>query len=560
MIGTVLGERYRVDRELGANERETCYAATDLRMERAVTVRMPAAPRWSEPAWREAVSAGIRRAAPVAHPALQPILDFDLDADPPYIVQAAADGATVGSRLRAGGTFSAGEATRIAEEAITALAAVHRAGLVHGAVTPDSVLVAADGSVRLLDLDRPQAPPRSVDEARYLAPEQLVGQSVDARTDVYGLAATLYHALAGRPPFDAPDVMALGILKHTGRPEPLDELRPDVPPTLVAAIESALARDRAERPSSPQAFGEALTRPAPEPLRPPAADLAATTLLSAPPPSSLPPLPPPPQPALPPASAPVEREGGGCGAFLGVLLVLAIGGLLYWALVHPRGGIEAPPLAGKSQAQAAQALRDLGLKARLTGSTYDETVPDGQVLSQDPPAGTRLKPEEEVRFTLSKGSAYAVVPSLLNRTEREARSVVTKAGLTYGGSETVSQADAPDGVVVAQFPKAGAKAGRGDPVRVFINKRPKDSPAPPPTEPKEAETKGAKGEPGILEGAVGKAVEDIRTGAGKMLEDTATRARERTREMVKETREKAGKALAEQWEKVTGKAKPREQP
>lgn len=563
MSDTILGERYQLGDQRWANERETVYSGTDLRMKRPVTLRLPNPERWHDLAWREAVAKGLSRAAPVSHPGLQSILDYDLSGDQPYIVCAGGAGQTLRQRLDAGSRYGAAEVASFAQQAVEALAAIHRSGLVHGGLTPDTVLLAPDGTLQLLDLDRPPSSGSpSLAEARYRAPEQLVGGAADARSDIYSLAAVLYEALAQRPPFDAPDLMALGILKHTARPPHLDELRPDVPAVLVGAIEEALAKDPSERPDSAHSFGESLTRSVPAPVAPPpvaALPTGATTVMSGPQvrldagtvvQPVVAPLPVP-RPAPRPASAPVEREsGGGAGVFIGLMLVAGIAAALYFGL---RGGNaqELPSLVGKSQQQAVQALTELGLKSRIAGTDYSEDQPDGMIFKQDPPSGLKYKKDDTVSLWLSKGSRNVEVPPLVNMTEREAKDALKKAGLGWGGSTKASQPDVPDKAVVAQTPRAGDKVLRGTKVSVYINALPKDGDkAAKPDEKKPDDKTSTDPASGV--------VDQVKKTVGKAIDDGWSAAKERTREEAKKARESAGEWIEKKWkgdktEKATDK-------
>jgi hypothetical protein len=333
----------------------------------------------------------------------------------------------------------------------------------------------------------------------------------------------------------------------------------------VATIESGLVASPAERrPGSAETLAEELARtgaPATPPVPAPPAfapgDLDATTVMPALGNVGAPadqtrvmaPAEPPPRRPEPAQPAPVERrEGSGMGPLLAVLLVGAIGFALWVALKKPMGNIETPSLLDKSQAQAEQMLKELELKPTLAGSSYNDQVPDGRVQDQEPDPGARLKAGDEVKFWLSKGSRFVAVPSVIGRREGDAKRELREAGFTFGGTEFVAQPDAPDGVVVAQYPKAGIQGEREDPVRLFVNRRPKEppkaAPEPEPTaEPQpdaeagkepdgaaqEPVTEGAK-EPDILD----RAVNELKKEAGKAIEKTAQDMKERAAEAARE--------------------------
>jgi serine/threonine-protein kinase len=536
MSATILAERFRLDRQLAAGPRGLVYAGTDLRMNRAVTIKLPAAATLAQPADREAWRARLAAAAAVSHPALPAVYDFDLEAEQPYVVTARADGRSLAALLAAGETLAPEDAARLGQQAAEALAALHRAGLTHGSLTPESLLLTDDGALWLLDAEQPPAPATSLEAARYAAPEVLCGASPEPAADVYALAAVLYHGLAGQPPFDAPDLAALSFAKQAAAPPALDQVRPEVAALLATAIDAALSRDPAQRPASAAALAQTLGRPESAVVVPTRAPLDRTTIFT--PTAAV-------EPAVvapPPTLAPTEDlrspqpSGGGCGPLVSLLLVVGIGLALFYGLKWARG-VEVPALAGKSEDQALAALQTAGLKGTLAGSEFDDTVPDGQVVRQDPGAGSRLAKDGTVKITLSKGSRYVEVPTLSNLSEREAGALLAKVGLKVGGKDYAHQAGAPDKVVVAQNPAGGTKVDRGSAVGLILNQRPKDA----------AEPDKSGGAAGGVNSVVDQTLDKIKDQAGKAVGDELSKAKEKTREGVKNGLQEAEKWLKDQF-------------
>ena len=243
---------YAIIRKLGQGGMGAVYAARDPRLERTVALKTIAR-RDDETArlrfWREA-----RAAASLNHPNICQIYEIGEDGGALFIAMELLEGEPLADRLRAG-PMRLSEALPMAVGMLTGLSAVHRRGLVHRDLKPSNIFLTPHG-VKLLDfgLARPELPredsPASgltqtgvlVGTPRYMAPEQAVGDPVDARCDLFAAGAILFEMLAGRPAFDGRtlvDVLHATVHEQppalTGSPE-------------VAALDRVIRRALAKRP------------------------------------------------------------------------------------------------------------------------------------------------------------------------------------------------------------------------------------------------------------------------------------------------------------------------
>jgi tRNA A-37 threonylcarbamoyl transferase component Bud32 len=203
------------------------------------------------------------------HPNVVEIYDAVADVDAPYLVMEYVSGVTLRRYCRADNLLPLAQIIEIGFKCANALGYCYRQGLIHRDVKPANLLVTVDGdqitNVKVTDFgsvfnqgaDHTQI--YRVGSLAYMSPEQLDGDTLDSRADIYSLAAVLYHLIAGRPPFDATQQQAIMNQIYHASPPPLAALREGVPEALQALIESCLAKERELRPANWDEFAAALS-------------------------------------------------------------------------------------------------------------------------------------------------------------------------------------------------------------------------------------------------------------------------------------------------------------
>jgi tRNA A-37 threonylcarbamoyl transferase component Bud32 len=202
------------------------------------------------------------------HPNVVQLYDAVDDPAAPYLVMEYVPGGTLRRYCRSDALLPLAQVVEIGFKCAMALGYVARQGLIHRDVKPANVLTVVErdevvdvkisdfGSVMNLNAERTQV--FRVGSLAYMPPEQLDGDGLDARADIYALAGVLFHLVAGRPPFDATQQAALMHQIYHAEPPPLAQLRDGVPPRLSTLIASALAKRRDERPPDWEAFAQEL--------------------------------------------------------------------------------------------------------------------------------------------------------------------------------------------------------------------------------------------------------------------------------------------------------------
>ncbi|MGZ6895916.1 MAG: serine/threonine protein kinase [Acidimicrobiia bacterium] len=305
-----------------------------------------------------------------------------------------APNATLADLLAGGRRFPPDQAARLGREIAEALTVAHAAGIVHGALTPTTVVQRADGHLALRDLGFATTPTAVVDAPTwqaFAAPEQIHDGSVDARSDLYALGSLLFLMLTGRTPFaefDA-DVLARRKLEENAPPPSRDE--PLIPAAFDALVTTLLARDPARRPASAAEVAAALepfTRnvvPAPAPSR-----TVVTEILETP-------------------EEPPDRTWWWVAAAALVVVGLVIALVVANEDDDAPRRVTVPSVVGAQLADATRTLSRDGFGVSNVTAPSATATP-GAVVTQEPAAGSRVRPHRMVVLTVSSGTGIAPTP------------------------------------------------------------------------------------------------------------------------------------------------------
>ena len=254
--GTMLAG-YRVERELGRGATGAVYLATDEHLDRPVALKVLPPELSADERFRGRFLRESRVAAGLEHPAIVPIYAAGEADGLLFLAMRFVAGGDLRSVLKREGRLEPGRALAILRPVADALDAAHTAGLIHRDVKPGNILVGSDDRAYLADfgLAKHTATVQSLSRegifsgtVDYVAPEQIQGEEVDGRADVYALACVLFEVLAGRPPFARDSDLAV-VFAHLKQPPPsLAALRPELPEALDAVLGQGMAKDPDGRP------------------------------------------------------------------------------------------------------------------------------------------------------------------------------------------------------------------------------------------------------------------------------------------------------------------------
>ncbi|MEX2282196.1 MAG: protein kinase [Gemmatimonadota bacterium] len=262
-----LAGRYNIEREIGEGGMATVYLARDLRHERRVALKV-LKPELAAVLGGERFFSEIRVTANLQHPNLLPLFDSGEANGLLFYVMPFVDGESLRARLDREGQLPVDEATRIAVAVASALEYAHAQGVIHRDLKPENILlqsgqpVVADFGIALAISNaggaRITQTGLSLGTPQYMSPEQATGDRVDARSDIYSLAAVTYEMLAGEAAHTGNTAQAIIARVLTEQPRSLRSTRPHLPEHVEVAVTKALSKLPADRWASASQFADAL--------------------------------------------------------------------------------------------------------------------------------------------------------------------------------------------------------------------------------------------------------------------------------------------------------------
>ena len=266
----ILSGKYKVLRPLGWGGMADVFLCEHLVMRRPVAVKVLPS-RSSDPVALERFRREARAVARLRHANIVGAHDIDQDGELHFLVMEYIDGSNLRTVINEQGRMDPLWAAHYIRQAALGLQHAHEAGLVHRDIKPSNLLLDRTGTVKILDLGLARffnddsddlsvlGGPGPVGTSHYMAPEQAVNShQVDIRADVYGLGATFYFLLAGRSPSRQGTLRQNRISHQLNRPNPIKEIRPEIPDGLAAVLDRMIAREPGERYQTPAEVAEAL--------------------------------------------------------------------------------------------------------------------------------------------------------------------------------------------------------------------------------------------------------------------------------------------------------------
>ena len=431
MVGKEIAGRYRIGTKLGEGGMGAVFRAEQLSLKRTCAVKLLRPGLAGNAQMLRRFNAEAEAIAKLSHPNTVDIYDFGQDTDGTlFIAMEFVEGLSLRDLIQQEAPLSIGRSLAIAAQIAASLTDAHAHAVIHRDLKPDNVMLSKRGKqkdivhvldfgiAKLRDANRQGAAMTQAGDMlgtpQYMAPEQISGEEIDGRADVYALGCILYEMITGRLAFEASSILAM-LTKHLAADiDAPSQRRPDlrIPPEIDQLILSALAKDASARPATMELYGEQLAAiyqtlpieqraasstglpmsaiipitPTPAPTPMPAA-LAATAAAGPPPalapPAVMPPVgaPPPPSPYgnfVPPTTMPDQHvkpqpaKPDRQMLYMVIVILVFLGGIgVYFLSVRNEKmfDIKPPPIPGQTQEQRDE--RDQQLKDEIEKAVKD---------------------------------------------------------------------------------------------------------------------------------------------------------------------------------------------
>lgn len=467
------------------------FRGVDTKLGRTVAIKVLKSTLATDPAFRSRFRQEAQAASRMAHPTIVRVYDAGEervkdgsghDLIEPFIIMEYVEGRML-KDLIAEGPVDSDEAVRIAHSILTALEYSHRAGVVHRDIKPGNVMLTTTGDVKVTDFGIARAVSDSsttvaqttaiLGTAAYFSPEQAKGETVDARTDLYSTGVVLFEMLTGKAPFRGDTAVAVAYQHVSERPVKPSSINPKVSPALDQVVMRALAKDRFERYQSAVEFREDLDEAGaghvpvrrddhdslfgPSPTAASSTEQAIRQLTS---------------------DDTVTRTQRRppvvwiWAAIAGIAVILF--SLVFWVVQLPpattisNDSREVPDLVDATWENANSTIEQLD----LVPTKFDEASSDyeaGHVIRTDPPGGTTVTANTQIKVYVSTGRAQVVVPDVINQSSEAAWAAITGAGLAQGSVTRENSPTVPAGVVLRTDVVAGTSVDAGSTVNIVVS-------------------------------------------------------------------------------------------
>ena len=487
--GRLLGNRYEIIEKIGSGGMATVYKAKCHVLNRYVAIKILRDEFTTDEEFIKRFEVEAQSAASITHPNIVSVYDVGADGNLYYIVMELIKGKTLKEIIvEEKGPLPWKWSVNIAGQIASALETAHKNHIIHRDIKPHNIIITEDGVAKVTDFGIAKAVSNStitafgttIGSVHYFSPEHARGGYTDEKSDLYSLGVVMYEMLTGKVPFDADTAVSVALKHMQEEPTPPIEVNPNIPTAVNDIIMKALRKDTNLRYQNATAMLMDLRRA----LKEPNGDFVDNNDY---------------QNDFPTqriSTIGLEEESRNTknvnnknkkkpnkfvefiknhkvlSSIIGLILlfIITIGLTIGISNATRPKDVEIPNLVGKTVDEVKDILKQNKLNYVEEGQEYNADVPEGQIISQNPPyvQGRRIKENTDVKVVVSKGTETTTVPKLKGLTKEEAEDAADEAKIKLDFQDEISKT-VEAGVIIKQEKAEGETVNAGDTIKVYIS-------------------------------------------------------------------------------------------
>ena len=486
--GRLLGNRYEIIEKIGSGGMATVYKAKCHVLNRYVAIKILRDEFTTDEEFIKRFEVEAQSAASITHPNIVSVYDVGADGNLYYIVMELIKGKTLKEIIvEEKGPLPWKWSVNIAGQIASALETAHKNHIIHRDIKPHNIIITEDGVAKVTDFGIAKAVSNStitafgttIGSVHYFSPEHARGGYTDEKSDLYSLGVVMYEMLTGKVPFDADTPVSVALKHMQEEPTPPIEVNPNIPSAVNDIIMKALRKDTNLRYQNATAMLLDLKRALKEPngdfvdnndyqndfptqristigMEEESRKQKSTNKNG----------------KKPNKFAEFIKKHKALSIIVGLILLFVISMALTIGIsnaTRPKD-VDIPNLAGKTVDEAKEILKQSKLNYIEEDQEYNTEVPEGQIISQNPPyvEGRKIKENTDIKVVVSKGTETTTVPKLKGLTKDEAEEAADDAKIKLDFQEETSKT-VEAGVIIKQEKSEGEKVNAGDTVKVYIS-------------------------------------------------------------------------------------------
>ncbi len=506
-LGRRLGGRYEIIDVVGVGGMAVVFRARDQVLGRYVAVKILKTEFAKDPDVRKRFSNESQAVAKLSHQNIVAVYDVGKENGVDYIVMELIEGITLKEYLQKKGRLSWQESVFFAQQICRALVHAHSRGIIHQDIKPQNVMILRDGTAKITDFgiasfattQETRVVQEAIGSVHYISPEQAKGSQIDYRTDIYSLGVVMYEMLTGKLPFDGETALQIVMQHINAVPLTPKDIVPDIPEGLDAIVMHAMCATISKRYASAEElyadlekiknnvnvqfeYGmdeddgtkvigsdvrKAVRRGGTEERK----VVQERRVVREPKPEPEPE----PQEAEGFFERLAERPGLAAGMAVAVFAAIAVivAGLLIFTGANTDDLLEVPTFVGKTMEEV---MSDTETTGKFTIKEADERKeskrPEGEIIEQDPDAGTRVTKGADITLTVSSGGAEVdntfKVSEFAGRTMDYASQILDSRGIDYEVEEEYNN-EVEAGLIIRTEPGLGETLPEGETLTIYVS-------------------------------------------------------------------------------------------